>query len=64
MPGVKQAWPISAACWSPAMPAIGMRAAEQRRVGLAEQHRILAHLGQQPLGDVEQAEQFGVPCAL
>ena len=23
-PGVKHAWPNSAACWSPAMPAIGM----------------------------------------
>jgi hypothetical protein len=24
MPGAKQAWPISAACWSPAMPRIGI----------------------------------------
>ena len=28
MPGVKQAWPISAACWSPATPEIGMPAGQ------------------------------------
>ncbi|MCY1309513.1 hypothetical protein D9M70_596160 [compost metagenome] len=26
MPGLKQAWPIVAACWSPATPRIGMAA--------------------------------------
>ena len=33
MPGVKQAWPMVAACWSPATPRIGIARAEDRRLG-------------------------------
>ena len=32
MPGSKQAWPTSAACWSPTMPAIGQRGARRCRL--------------------------------
>ena len=36
LPASKQPCPKSAACWSPAMPAIGIARAEDRRVGLGD----------------------------
>ena len=58
MPGSKQAWPNSAACWSPAIPAIGICAIEQARRGEAEQVAIVVDLGQQRFGNAEEAAEI------
>ena len=63
MPGAKQAWPIVAACWSPAMPRTGTARAEQRGIGRAELRGAVAHLRQHGARDAEQAQQVVVPVA-
>ena len=61
MPGVKQAWPTVAACWSPAMPRMGIGAPRQLGLGDAEVGGAVAHLGQQRARHAEEVEQLVVP---
>ena len=61
MPGAKQAWPNSAACWSPAMPAIGSCASNKPGARRAEDAAVVVDLGQQGLGHSEQPAELGVP---
>ena len=58
-PGAKQPCPKSAACWSPAIPAIGTRRAEERR--LADHLGGADDVGQQRAVDAEEREQLVVP---
>ena len=60
-PGEWQACPNSAACWSPAMPAIGSVDAREPRLGAHAGRRH--HLGQHRARDVEQGQQVVVPAA-
>ena len=64
MPGSKQACPTVAACWSPAMPRIGIGAAEELRRSVAPKcAAAVPHLRQQARGTREQPQQFVVPVA-
>ena len=63
-PGDRQAWPKSAACWSPAMPAIGNRAPSRRGRVVAEdaaRRRDLA--AARRAGCRSSAQQLVVPVA-
>ena len=63
MPGRKQAWPNSAACWSPATPAMGTPR-RARSVGhLAVDLAAGAHLRQDLARNPQQREQLVVPIA-
>ena len=61
MPGWKQAWPIVAACWSPATPEDRDLGAEQRLLGDAEIGGAVLHFGQQRCRDAQDLQQLGVP---
>ena len=63
MPGAKQAWPMVAACWSPAMPEIAIGAAEQIRHAVAEIGGGVLHLGQHRARHAQHLQQLVVPCA-
>ena len=52
-----------AACWSPAMPDIAMRAAEQLRLALAEFGGGILHLRQHRARHAQELQQFIVPLA-
>ena len=47
MPGLKQAWPMVAACWSPATPRIGISAPNSDGSVDAEIGGAVLHLRQQ-----------------
>src|SRR6478672_10947431 len=53
MPGAKQAWPISAACWSPAMPRIGIAAPNSCGA--------VAHVGKHRPRHAERGAEFIAP---
>ena len=61
MPGWKQAWPIVAACWSPATPRIGISAPNSDFVGDPEIGGAVLHVRQQRGGDAQDLQQLGVP---
>ena len=64
MPGLMQAWPTVAACWSPAMPRpVPARPGRQRlrRAAIAEQSTTF---GQHRCRHAEELQQIGVPIAL
>ena len=63
MPGLMQAWPTVAACWSPAMPEHRHRRAEDVGGGDAELARAIDDLGQQRRRHAEQLQQICVPGA-
>ena len=52
---------MSAACWSPAMPAMGMAAPNSAASVAAVQRAAVAHFGQQRAGHAEQPQQLLVP---
>ena len=62
-PRAKQFWPNNAACWSPAMPAMGMGAPNKSSRRLAIDFAGGAHLGQHLARHVQHPEQFVVPGA-
>ncbi len=64
MPGLKQAWPIVAACWSPATPRIGIAAPRIAFSVDAEIVGAVLDLGQQRRRDVEDVQQLRVPRVL
>ena len=64
MPGRKQACPISAACWSPAIAANRQRRAEDARARSSPNvGRAVAHLGQHRARHAEQRRAVVVPVA-
>ena len=64
MPGAKQAWPMVAACWSPATPRIGIGRTQDRGLGDAEVGVAVAHLRQQGARNIEEPQQIVVEGAL
>ena len=64
MPGVKQAWPNSAACWSPAIPVTGSLTPPSRTPRRSRRRRQESTIsGRQARGTPKQLEQPVVPVA-
>jgi hypothetical protein len=63
MPGVKQAWPMVAACWSPAMPEIAIGPPKESRVAVAEFGGGVFYFRQHRTRHAQQFQEFVVPFA-
>ena len=64
MPGLKQAWPIVAACWSPATPRIGISAPNSDFSVTPKSSAQSFTVGQQCGRDAQDLQQLGVPLVL
>ena len=60
-PAAKQAWPIAAACWSPAMPQIGMARAEMVGSVVPSRPALSQISGRRTARHAEQIEQARRP---
>ena len=63
MPGVKQACPMVAACWSPAMPEIADRRRRTARARCRRNSRTSPHLRQHRARHAQELQQLVVPVA-
>ena len=63
MPGRKQAWPMVAACWSPAMPEIAIAPPNRSGVAVAEAGGGILHLGQHRARHARDLQELVVPLA-
>ena len=61
MPGSKQAWPIVAACWSPATPRMGIVAPNSVSFGSTVIGRAILDLRQHGARDAENIEELIIP---